>query len=499
MAGASEAVSLLEHPSRDIPHVLIVGGGISGLATAYYLQQQAHAAGLPLRYTVLESSASPGGKIATERVDGFVIEGGPDSFLAQKPWAEDLCRELGLAGELIGTNDAQRAVFILRRGRLVPLPQGMNLIVPTRLKPFLRSPLLSWPGKLRMALEPLVPARSEEADESVGSFVRRRFGREAMEVLAEPLMCGIHAGVPEELSLEATFARFRDMERKYGSLTRGMRRSAPQSMSAPASAPSPPRSAFLSLRGGVGRLIEVLVPALTDGHVEAGVAVAAIDRDAQGYRVRSSTGSIYRADAVVLATPAYVSARIVRDLVPSLADSLDRIRYVSSGTVSLAFRREAVRHPLNGFGFVVPRGERRRIFGCTWNSSKLAGRAPEGHVLLRAFVGGAGREEILDLPDEELVAVVRAELEQIMGLDAEPLLTRVYRWHKANPQYQVGHLDRVREMHALAEHEGGLFLTGSALEGVGIPDCVRQAQATATKILATLAQPTPAAESGVAV
>ncbi len=479
-------MSFREQPSTGIPHVLIVGGGISGLATAYYLQKQARAAGLPLRYTVLESGPVPGGKIATERVDGFVIEGGPDSFLAQKPWAEELCRELGLAGELIGTNDAQRAVFILCRGRLVPLPRGINLIVPTRLKPLLRSPLLSWPGKLRMALEPLVPARTDEADESIGSFVRRRFGREAMEVLAEPLMCGIHAGAPEELSLEATFARFRDMERKHGSLTRGMRRSTAQQMSAPTRSPSESRSAFLSLRGGVGRLIDALVPALVDGRVETGVAVSSLERDAQGYRVSTAAGGSYPADAVVLTTPAYVSARIVQDLAPSLADSLGRIRYVSSGTVSLAFRREEVQHPLNGFGFVVPRGERRRIFGCTWNSSKLAGRAPEGHVLLRAFVGGAGREEIVELPDQELVALVRAEFEQIMGLEAEPLLSRVYRWHHANPQYEVGHLQRVREMHSQAESVGGLYLTGSAFEGVGIPDCVRQAQTTASTILAAL-------------
>ncbi|HSH83004.1 MAG TPA: protoporphyrinogen oxidase, partial [Herpetosiphonaceae bacterium] len=247
-------------------------------------------------------------------------------------------------------------------------------------------------------------------------------------------------------------------------------------------------------RGGVGRFVEALVPALTDGRVEVGVAVAAIDRDAHGYRLRTSTGSSYLADAVVLATPAYVSARIVQDLAPSLADSLGRIRYVSSGTVSLAFRRDEVRHPLNGFGFVVPRGERRRIFGCTWNSSKLAGRAPEGHVLLRAFVGGAGRENIVDLPDDELVALVRAELEQIMGLDAEPLLTRVYRWHHANPQYQVGHLERVRGIHAQAESIGALYLTGSAFEGVGLPDCVRQAQATATRVLAALPRAREAVE-----
>ena len=492
-------MSVPEQSASGIPHVLIVGGGISGLATAYYLQKQARATGLPLRFTVLESSQVLGGKITTERVDGFVIEGGPDSFLAQKPWAEELCRELGLGDELIGTNDAQRAVFILRRGRLVSLPQGMNLIVPTRLEPLLRSPLLSWPGKLRMALEPLVPARTDEGDESIGSFVRRRFGREAMEVLAEPLMCGIHAGAPEDLSLDATFARFRDMERKHGSLTRGMRRAPAGPTLAASAGGERPRSAFLSLRGGVGRLIEALVPALVDGRVETGVAVSTIRRCAQEYQVSTSTGGSYTADAVVLATPAYVSAGIVRDFAPSLADSLNCIRYVSSGTVSLAFRRDEVRHPLNGFGFVVPRSERRRIFGCTWNSSKLAGRAPEGNVLLRAFVGGAGREEVLERPDEELVALVHAELRGIMGLEAVPVLTRVYRWHQANPQYQVGHLQRVREIHAQAEQNTGMYLTGSAFEGVGIPDCVRQAQATATKIIAALAQPTPTAKSAIAV
>jgi len=483
--------------------VIIIGGGITGLATAYYLQEEARDAGLPLTYTLLESDQTPGGNILTEHVDGFVIEGGPDCFLSQKPWAAELCRRLGLDGELMGTNDVQRKVFVLNGGRLTPLPDGVMLIVPTRITPFLTSPLISWPGKARMGLDLFIPPRRDGGDESVADFVRRRLGQEALDKIAEPLMGGIHVSDPERQSLLGTFSRFRDLELRHGSLIRGMlaqRRRTTEDEgrtardgrgSSPVVGPS---SFFITLRSGLGQLVQALERALTGGQVVTGAQVVGLerggdksDREGRPYRVRTANAATFEAHAVVLATPAFVSAELVAGLAPSLADALWGIRYVSTATVSLGFRRVDVAHPWDGFGFVVPRRERRRVFGCTWTSTKFHHRAPPQALLLRCFVGGPGQEERVDLNDEELLTLVRQELAEIMGLRARPTLARIFRWHKANPQYDVGHLDRVREMYALCETQPGLFITGSAFEGVGLPDCVRQGQQTASKVLSYMA------------
>lgn len=489
--------------------VIVVGGGITGLATAYHLQEEARAAGLPLTYTLLESDQALGGKIITQHVDGFVIEGGPDCFLSQKPWAAELCRRLGLGNELMGTNDAQRKVFVLDDGRLTPLPDGVMLIVPTRLTPFLTSPLISWPGKARMALDLLIPPRRDDGDESVADFVRRRLGQEALDKIAEPLMGGIHVSDPERQSLLGTFPRFRALELKHGSLIRGMlaqrrRQTAERRPLTPGEARSSavggPPSLFITLRGGLGQLVQGLERALTGGHVVTGARVVGLERrdgggDRKGgdrkdrpYIVRTADGATFEAHAVALATPAYASAELVAGVTSSLADALASIRYVSTATITLAFRRSDVTHPLDGFGFVVPQREGRRLSACTWTSTKFHHRAPPGAVLLRCFVGGPGREELVELSDEELVALVREELTEIMGLHARPTLTWIFRWRKAHPQYEVGHLDRVHEMYALCERQPGLFVTGSTFEGVGVPDCIRQAQQTTSKVLSYLAQ-----------
>jgi len=482
----------------EIRHVIIVGGGIVGLATAYYLQEESRAAGLPLTYTLLESDRTPGGKIVTEHADDFVIEGGPDCFLSRKPWAADLCRRLGLGDDLMDTNDARRKVFVLNRGRLTPLPDGVMLIVPTRITPFLTSPLISWPGKVRMGLDLFIPSRHDGDDESVANFVRRRLGQEALDKIAEPLMSGIHVSDPERQSLLGTFPRFRDLELKYGSLIRGMlaARRAPQP---PRSSDSGPSSMFITLRQGLGQFTQSLERALTGGQVITGTRVVGLERgDGEGdhgdhpyYRVRTGDGATSEAHAVILTTPAFVSAELVSDLAPSLADALRGIRYVSTAVITLGFRRADVAHPLDGFGFVVPRRERRKVFGCTWTSTKFHHRAPPEALLLRCFVGGPGREEVVELSDEELMALVRQELGVIMGLHAPPTLTRIFRWPKANPQYDVGHLDRVREMHALCETQPGLFITGSAFEGVGLPDCVRQGQQAASRVFSYVSNHKP--------
>lgn len=468
-------------------HVVVVGGGIAGLSTAYYLQQGAREAKMPLRITLLEAEASLGGKVQTERPDGLVIEGGPDCFLRRKPWALDLCRELGLEGEVMGTNDARRQVFVWRKGRLVPLPEGVFLVVPTRIWPFVTSRLISWPGKARMAMDWFLPPKRDGGDESVGAFVRRRLGQEALDVIAEPLMSGIHIADPERQSLLATFPIFRQLEEEHGSLLRGMlaaRRARGRRSSAGGGAPA---SVFVTLRGGMGDLVRALARALDGTDVLTSAPVHQVERQAGGgYLVRLEHGQGLAADAVVLATPAFVSAEILRDLSPQLAEALGRLPYVSSATISLAFRREDLGKDLDGFGFVVPRREGRRLLACTFSSTKFAHRAPEGMALLRCFVGGPGQEHLVEWDDDALLRLVREELRAIMGLQAWPVQSRIFRWWKANPQYEVGHLDWVEEVRALCASEPGLFLTGSAFEGVGLPDCVRQGRDAARQALAHL-------------
>jgi len=487
----------------ETPHIVIIGGGISGLSAAFYLQRAARAA---VRYTLVERDARFGGKLVTNIVGDFVVEGGPDSFLTQKPWGLQLARDLGLEDQLIGTNELKRKVYFLVRGRPRPMPEGMTLIVPTKLLPFLRSPLLSPWGKLRMALDLIIPARPGSADETLADFIRRRFGAEALVKLAEPLLAGIHNSESERQSLLATFPRLREVEQQYGSLIRGMRaqrRSAEPSrqadkqeeVSAHRLTGSPahrltPSTPFVTLRGGVGALADALVRAL-DGRLIGRRGVTAIDYDSTAerqYTVRLDDGETLAADAVIVTAPSFVAADLIAPFQAELAAGLRQIRYVTTGTVSLAYKKRDIGEPLDGFGLVIPRSERRRINAVTITSSKFAHRAPEDAALLRVFVGGSRNPDVAELDDAALEDLTRAELRQILGIRAEPLWSRIYRWPRSNPQYDVGHLDRVAALEALCP--AGLLLCGSAYRGVGIPDCVRQGLEAATKALALLRQPT---------
>ncbi|MCL4562769.1 MAG: protoporphyrinogen oxidase [Chloroflexi bacterium] len=471
--------------------VVIVGGGITGLAAAYALQEQSRKANIPTRFTLLESSDRFGGKILTEHVGGFTIEGGPDCYIRQKPWATELCQSLGLGGELIGTNDERRKTFVVQKQRLTPLPDGVMLIVPTRITPFITSSLISWPGKLRMGLDFFIPRREEKDDESVGAFVRRRLGGEALDKIAEPLLSGIHVSDPESQSLLATFPRFRALEEQHGSLIRGMlaqKRSNHNHSgnTAPSSSNGTPASMFISLRSGLGELVAVLQEALTEGDLYTGVKVSSLERTQNGFRVGSTTGETWEADAVILAVPAYISADLVSHLDAELSSMLSAIRYVSTATISLAYTRNSVKHPLNGFGYVTPRSEQRQVSACTWSSIKFDSRAPQDGLLLRCFVGGPGREELVSLENPELVNVARRELAEMMGINAQPLFARVYRWNKANPLYDVGHLERVEQIRNRVANHPGVFLCGSAYDGVGIPDCIHQGQQAAEQALKSL-------------
>lgn len=475
-------------PPDKAPHVVIVGGGITGLAAAYYIHNKSQQAGMPVQYTLLERDPSLGGKIVSQHDDGYLVEGGPDCFLTRKPWALALCRELGLEDSLLGTNEERRRVFVLSGGRLHPLPEGVMLIVPTRFLPFATSRLISIPGKLRMGMDLFIPPRREDGDETLGSFVRRRLGKEALDKIAEPLLSGIHVSDPEHLSLKSSFPRLMDVERKYGSLIKGML--AARRMIENGDNGSRPRlPMFMTLRGGMQQLADTLIDRLDESAVRTGVGVASLTSLNTGgppYEVRTHDGQTLRADAVLLSTPADVSSELVADLDADLARDLARVRYVSTAVVSLGYRHQEGSPSLNGFGFIIPKTEGRRITACTWSSTKFDYRAPANHKLVRCFVGGPGREEMVDLDDEALERVVRDEVADIMGLRGEPDLVRIFRWRKVNPQYDLGHLDRVGEMRARAKRHGGLYLAGSSYDGVGVPDCVRQAEDATDSLLAGL-------------
>lgn len=466
--------------------VAVIGGGISGLASAWYLRQQADAAGLDLRVTVLEASDHWGGKIKTEHVDGFgtepfVVEAGPDSFLTQKPWALQLAMELGLEAELLDTNDAQRKVFVVKKGRLLPLPDGVMMIIPTEFWPFIVSPLISWPGKLRMGLDLFIPPKTDGEDETIAEFVSRRLGAEAVDRLAEPLMSGIYNAEADRQSVLATFPRFRSVEEKNGSLIRGM----VAARLARRSAPRPRHAMFVSLKEGTRGLVEALVDQL-DADLRLNTPVKRIKAADGGYLISLLGGETLAADQIVMCAPAYVAAELLRSLSPDAADILAHIRYVSTGTLSLAYRADEIGHPLDGFGLVIPVSEKRRINAVTWSSTKFDHRAPDGHALLRVFFGGSRRPEMMEKSEEDVLRIAREEVADLMGVTAEPVFHRLYRWFASNPQYDSGHLDRMDALEAALPP--GVRLAGSAYRGIGIPDCVHQAQQAAEQTISELTE-----------
>ncbi len=461
---------------------MVVGGGIAGLAAAHRTCEIAAERGSAIDLTLIEARPRLGGTIATERAGGFLVEAGPDSFLSEKPWALALCRRLGVEDRLVRTDDRFRKTFVLFGGRLHPLPEGFQLLAPTRIGPFLRSGLLSWPGKLRMGLDLVLP-RGGGGDESLGSFVRRRLGREALERIAQPLVAGIYTADPDELSLAATMPRFQDLERTARSVTLALWRAARRSPQA-AGASGARWSLFVTFREGMEDLIRTLGDRLPPGSVRLKERVSGIEPRAGTWRIGLADGGGLDADLVVVATESHQAARLLRSLAPSLAHLLSEIPYASSATVSLGYRRAAVPHPLDGFGFVVPRTEGRPILACTFSSVKYPGRAPEGHVLLRVFMGGALDEAALDRDDEALSAVARDEVARVLGVTAPPLLTRVARHPAAMPQYLVGHLGRMDAIEAALADQPGLALAGSAYRGVGIADCVRSGESAVERLLA---------------
>jgi oxygen-dependent protoporphyrinogen oxidase len=460
--------------------LVVVGGGVAGLAAAHRAVEIARERGTALELTLLEARERLGGTIATERLGGFLVEAGPDSFLSEKPWALALCKRLGVEDRLTRTDDRFRKVYVWRGGRLHPLPDGFQLLAPTRLAPFLRSSLFSWPGKLRMALDLVLP-RGHADDESLGAFVRRRLGREALERVAQPLVAGIYTADPDDLSLAATLPRFLELEKRERSILLALWRAARQT---PQPGTSGARwSLFVTFKEGVEELVTTLAARLPIGAALVKHRVTGLERRGETWRVDIDASGPMAADRVILATETHVAGRLLRYVDPSLATLLGEIPYASSATISLGYRRADVPHALDGFGFVVPRAEGRALIACTFSSVKYPGRAPAGHVLLRCFVGGALGERILELDDASLARRAREELGQALGISAEPVLTRLFRWPAAMPQYHVGHLARVETIERRLGGLPGLRLAGGAYRGVGIADCVRSGEDAAERAL----------------
>jgi oxygen-dependent protoporphyrinogen oxidase len=464
--------------------IAIIGAGIAGLSTAYYLHKLSRQGGQPLQITLLEKERRMGGSILTEEVDGFLMEGGPDCFLSEKPWALRLCRELGLDREVVGTNQEVGRTFILWAGQLHEIPEGFMLLAPTSLWPFVTSSLFSLSGKLRMGLDLILPRKKSNEEESLAAFVRRRLGREALERIAEPLVAGIHAGDPETMSLKSTFPRFIDLEQEYRSLSWGMQQRKQQFANI-----RPRHTMFITLREGMEGMITVLEKALPPDICSLGQEVVAVERIADksakrpGYRLSiEGKKRPLEADAVVLATPAFGTARLLQGMDNNIARQLNTIPYCSTATINLAYERSHIDHPLDGYGFVVPRMEGRKIMAATFSSVKFPGRAPQGKALLRCFVGGAKNEEMVSWGDTDLLAAVRGDIEEILGIRGEPLLARIYRWEKSMPQYTLGHKERLSLIEKALSKQPGLFLTGSAYQGIGISDCVHRAELTAEAV-----------------
>jgi oxygen-dependent protoporphyrinogen oxidase len=449
--------------------VAIIGGGISGLATAYYLAK------VGLSSTLIDPQPRLGGVIRTELKHGCILEAGPDSFLSAKPWAMDLIRELGMAGHVIGSNDHLRVTYVRKGGRLIPLPDGLMLMVPTRILPMTWTRLLSWSTKFRMGAECFRrPSGSRPEDRSVADLIRDHYGDEAVDYLAEPLLAAVYGGDPEQLSVTSVLTRFVELEQKYGSLTRGVlaarRREARRADRLPL---------FQTMRGGLGTLIDALLRAVS-GHTRVVAATAeGVEQQSEGFRVRITGGSL-EADSVVLACQAYQAAELIQSLDPRLADLLVSIPYNSSITVALGYDKTTFERALNGFGFLVPRLERRRVVACTWVGTKFSHRVPNDKVVLRCFLND---DAALDQPEEELVAAVEQELREIMGFTSKPIFSHVARWPRSMAQYTVGHQKRMEDIEGRLSGIPGLFLAGNAYYGIGIPDCVRMAKQVAERIV----------------
>jgi protoporphyrinogen/coproporphyrinogen III oxidase len=459
--------------------IAIIGGGIAGLSAAFYLEK-ARRAGANLQWVLFEKSDRLGGVIETERRDGFVIEAGPDSFLSIKPDATRLCQELALGDQLIPSNDATRKTYILVKGKLVPIPHGLEFMVPTRVWPMIRTPLFSFKTKLRMATEMFSAARKDASDESVGDFVRRHFGQEMVDRVAEPLLAGVYGGNAERLSIRAVLPRFAEMERQHGSLVRATLRA--KALARPGAKPQP---LFTSLKNGMQQMVDAFIAALPQVSIrmrQQNLSLRPVNDD---WHIESA-GLSERFQEVLLAVPAPAAAGLLRQFHPALIEGLAKIEYTSTAAVALAYDQAEL--PA-GHGFLVPRSENRKIMACTFVHKKFAHRAPDDKKLLRCFFSSSRMPDLLTHSDEQLQQIAQQELREILGLKTEPRFARTFRWDRAMAQYETGHLDRVAEMEKIIAEMPGFHIIGNSFHGIGVPDCIKSARLAVEQITSGVSQP----------
>jgi len=473
------------------PRVVVIGGGITGLAAAHRLIELSASCEYAFEILLLEGEGRVGGIVHTHRRDEFLLEGGPDSFISEKPAAVELARRIGLDKHLIHTEARNRRSFVVREGRLCPVPQGFQLLSPSRLRPFLASEIFSWMGKARIALDLVLPRRkSDSEDESLAAFVRRRFGREALERMAQPMVGGIYTADPERLSLRATMPRFLEMERRERSLILAMRRANRQNQAEEANGTSGARySLFLSFDEGIETLTRALVARLPHEAIRLHTKVRLLLRHrssndgATQWKIITEAGETIEADAVCVALPAHAAAHLLRDVDERLTANLNSITHASTATINLAFRRADVPHPLDGFGFVTPAIERLSTLACTFSSVKFANRAPQDYVLLRLFVGGALQPEMFRLDEEKMIEAVRGDLRTLLRIEKPPLFSVVEKWTDSMPQYTLGHIERIAALRAHLNDYPSLVLAGNYLDGAGIPDCIRSGEIAAEEMI----------------
>lgn len=459
--------------------IAIIGAGISGLAAAHRLSELKKQNNLDLEYRIFESSSRAGGTIETESRDGFLLEKGPDSFLSEKPWALDLCKRLGIDQEIIGTQNENRRTFVVRGGKLIPLPEGFYMIAPVNMGEFFKTPLFSWPGKIRMAAEMFIPPRRSDEDESIASFILRRFGREALDRVGQPMLAGVYSGDPEKLSLLKTMPRFRDLEKEYGSVIKGLMKRSRKTPQA-SSASGPRYSLFLSFEKGMQTLTDALVSKVPDECLYTERPVERLSKQSGVSKwIVESSGDRYEADAVCICVSAATAGRLLQEAEPGLASRLRSIAYESVATLHFAYDEKQIRHGRQGFGFVVPQTENSSLMACTFVDKKYQGRAPKGRALLRAFSGGAYGKAALAKDDASLTTSVQKDLKSLLGIQGEPLFASLKRYPQAMPQYGLNHDEIVKYVADRRAVTSGLYFTGSAYRGSGIPDCIRDAEETA--------------------
>lgn len=469
-----------ERAASSVKRIAVIGAGITGLSAAHRLRELLPEANI----TVFEATSRAGGIIRTETENGYLLEQSADSFVTNVPDAVNLCRRLGLEGELIPTNAAFRRAFIARGDDLYPVPHGFSLMTPGSARSILQTPLMSFAGKVRLLAERFVPSRNSDEDESVASFARRRLGQEALDRIVQPLVGGIYTADTEKLSLAATFPQYQKMEREFGSIARGSRRLKSEQSNVNLDASGARYGLFTTFRAGLQSLIDALTNAIGSENIQLSTPIQAIAKHDAGWSVKTVRQETF--DGIVVAMNATSTGRMLQPIDAKLSAELAAIPYASSIVALLGYDRAAISHPLDGFGFVVPPVEHRHVLACSFNSVKFPRRAPDGKVLLRVFLGGAGRPEVIDWDDEKILNAATADLSRWLGVRGEPELVRICRWKHAMPQYHVGHLDRVARIRGLVQSQPRLELAGAGLEGVGIPHCVRSGEKAAERLVAAL-------------